>query len=33
VLLPLVAIGYWKWRLRGRRPVGAVVRVTAPEAI
>jgi uncharacterized membrane protein len=33
VLLPLVAIGYWKWRLRGRKPVGAVVRVTAPEAI
>jgi uncharacterized membrane protein len=33
VLIPIAAIGYWKWRLRAKRPVREIVRISAPEAI
>lgn len=33
VLLPITAIAYWKWRLRGKRPLRSIVRVSAPEAV
>jgi uncharacterized membrane protein len=32
VLLPLIAIGYWKWKLRSRKPLRALVHLTTPEA-
>jgi hypothetical protein len=33
VMLPIVAMLYWKWRLRRKRVFRAVVGVTVPEAI
>jgi uncharacterized membrane protein len=33
VLLPIVAILYWLWRIRGRRTLRGLVHVSAPEAI
>jgi uncharacterized membrane protein len=33
VVAPLAAIAYWKWRLRARRPLRNVVRISAPEAV
>jgi uncharacterized membrane protein len=33
VMLPIVAMLYWKWRLRRKRVSRAVVGVTVPEAI
>jgi uncharacterized membrane protein len=31
VLLPIVAMAYWLWRVRGRRSVRGIVRISAPE--
>jgi len=33
VLLPIVAIVYWKWRLRAKRPLRTIVHVSAAEAM
>ena len=33
VLLPIAAIVYWRWRLRGKRPLSSIVQISAPEAV
>ena len=33
VLLPIAAIAYWQWKLRAKRPMRDIVRVSAPEAV
>jgi uncharacterized membrane protein len=33
VLLPLVVIAYWKWKLRAKRPLREIVHVASAEAV
>jgi uncharacterized membrane protein len=33
VLMPLAAIGYWKWQLRSKRPLRQIVHVASVEAV